>query len=254
MARRSKNEPSKAGSPAWMSTYGDMVTLLLCFFVLLFAMSTIDITKFKAIINSFDNNIDLMPGGQAIEVGELITSGISQLDILGFYLEQSDGEDFQDFDNRLENAREIANDIGEYLDEQNISDRVEITYSAQYIQLSLEGAILFDSGKAELKPDGAELIDIIGNVLKRYEDNEIAIEGHTDNVPMNTIQFPSNWHLSSARAITVANFLMTHKEFSPEKLFAVGYGEYRPIDDNSTVQGRAKNRRVEIKIINKLQK
>ncbi|TCK97899.1 chemotaxis protein MotB [Natranaerovirga hydrolytica] len=254
MARRRQQKPesSQNGAPAWMNTYGDMVTLLLCFFVLLFSMSTIDIVKFQELISSFDNRIDLMPGGMAIEEGEMIVSGISQLDDLAFYTEQGRDGDEDSYEERLEESRETAEAIEELLEEHNISDNVEVNYTAQYIQLSLDGAFLFDSGLADLKNEGIELMEIVGDILRNYESQDIAVEGHTDNIPIESFRFPSNWYLSSARAITVADYLINNKGFNPETLFAVGYGEYRPVDTNSTAQGRARNRRVEIKIVNEV--
>ncbi|MFP4697255.1 MAG: OmpA family protein [Eubacteriales bacterium] len=256
MAKKKQPDIPPKGSPAWMNTYGDLVTLLLCFFVLLFSMSSIDIEKFKAMISSFDEHIDLMPGGRSIEEGDLISNGINQLEDLEIYFLQRDYEEQkndEENEERLEKAEEIASDIGEYLEKNNISDKVEITYTAQYIQLSLSGAILFDSGEADLLQEAETLIETIGDILKKYKNNKIAIEGHADNVKINTKEFPSNWYLSSARAIEVADYLMENKSFAPENISAVGFGEYRPIASNDTVEGRAKNRRVEIKVINTLE-
>jgi chemotaxis protein MotB len=255
MARNKKSDTSK-GSPAWMNTYSDLVTLLLCFFALLFSMSSIDIEKFKALISSFDSHIDLMPGGLAVEEGPLITNGITQLDDIALYFlhegEEGEYESEEVIQEKLAQAKDIAEDLDEYLEAYNIRDQVEITYTAQYVQLSLKGAILFDSARSELKTDALSLIDTLGDVLKKYEDKKIAIEGHTDNLPINTRQFPNNWYLSAARAITVATYLTENKNFSPENVSAIGYGEYRPIASNGTAEGRAENRRVEIKIINTL--
>jgi chemotaxis protein MotB len=111
----------------------------------------------------------------------------------------------------------------------------------------LNNAILFDSGKADIKTDNDETLDKLGNILGSL-DNYIRVEGHTDNIPIHTSVYPSNWELSSARAASVVR-LFIDEGISPEKVVAVGYGEYKPVADNSTAEGRAKNRRIDIIVL-----
>ena len=259
---RQKQEEAKKGAPEWMNTYGDLVTLLLCFFILLFSFSSIDVAKFKALVNSFENNIDLLTGGQAVEEGDMVNNGISQLDELATYYINEKSKDTNEQETEKDNDNEektntenekIAKDIKEYVEKKNIANKIDVTYTAQYVLLSLNGATLFDSGKADLRADSIQLLNSISEVLKKYTKNTIAIEGHTDNRPINTSQFPSNMYLSSARAIKVYEYLVGNKKFDAKKLFAVGYGEYRPVASNENEAGRSKNRRVEIKIINSIE-
>jgi chemotaxis protein MotB len=247
-----QEEPEGGGLPAWMGTYGDLVTLLLCFFVLLFSMSSVDVAKFKAAMSSFSSQIDVMPGGEAMRDGELINNGIDQVEEMkvvfmnGLAIED-DGDDTES----KSTTKEIAKDIQEFLYEHGLETDVEVSYNASHVKLNLPGEMLFDSGKAALKKNAITIIDIISGMIieREYNNYDIEVDGHTDNVPMNSIRFPSNWELSSARAIAVGNRLMYVHKFKPDKIACTGYGEFRPVATNTTAQGRAMNRRVEIKIV-----
>ncbi|WP_304941743.1 OmpA family protein [Vallitalea guaymasensis] len=256
MARKRKTEEGKSGSPAWMSTYGDLVTLLLCFFVLLFSMSSIDVAKFKAAMSSFRNQIDIMPGGTSLTDDELISNGISQVNGLETIfdnkvpLEEEGEEDADLTKSKLEEAKKDAEEINEYLKKEGYENEVEVEYNSNIIKLTIEGEILFESGHAELTPDAIKLVDVISVKVKELlADKTIQIEGHTDNRPINTARYPSNWELSQARAIAVGYRLINEHNIDPSKIAATGYGEYRPLTDNSTPEGRAINRRVEIKLV-----
>lgn len=258
MSRKRKSNQPKSGSPAWMNTYGDLVTLLLCFFVLLFSMSSIDVAKFKAAMSSFQNQIDVMPGGTALTDNELISNGITQINGIEQIfdnkvpLEEKGKEDEDITKSKLEEAKKDAEKINEYLKEQGYENEVKVEYNSNIIKLTIEGEILFESGKADLTPEAVKLIDVISvKLIEHLPDKTIQIEGHTDNRPINTIRFPSNWELSQARAIAVGYRLIGEHGIDPSKIAATGYGEYRPLpdSDNNTPEGRAKNRRVEIKIV-----
>lgn len=243
MAGRHK-QPQKKGSPAWMTTYSDLVTLLLCFFAVLFSMSSINADKFRAFINSFNDSMDMYFSGQTIGDGSMIGNGINQLpdfEILYYdhlnYNPETSGEE----------VRKQVEQMKEFIEENQLEEEVAVEYTDNFIKLSLiNDGILFDTGKAQLKKEALEILSILSEQLIQYQDNYIKIEGHTDNVPIRTTQYPSNWYLSSARAISVAEFLISEKGFDPEIMSADGRGEYAPIASNDTPEGRAKNRRVEI--------
>lgn len=264
MARKKREEESSGGG-AWLNTYADLVTNLLCLFVLLFSFSSIDSNDFKILVTAFNPNVGFLEGGNSFLEGRIVGSGITQLseldmvyiDILEVSMEEEREEAIEDYKEQEEKekeaqAEEIANALKEGLLESNIADDVVISYNSQYIRLAMNGAVLFDSGKANLRSDAIDLVNKLGDLLKPYEKFSIAIEGHTDNVPMNSMQFPSNWHLSSGRAISVAKYFIENKGFSDENIYAVGYGEFRPAASNDTAEGRAQNRRVEIVITNTL--
>ncbi len=269
LARKKKAEEGKKGSPEWMATFSDLMNLLLCFFVLLFSMSSIDAAKFEQVVASLTNSFTIFPsGGAGIGEGKLINNGVSQLQNLGTYFKDM-GNTSNDENNKTpdsvdeykEQLKEEQKKAGEKLYdeitglvkankiEQYIS--VGLDEEFQYIKISMYGAILFDSGKAEIKPSAVGILSKIGDILKKYEKYRIGIEGHTDNVPItNATLFKNNWWLSQARAGNVLEYFISEKNLSPKNLEAIGKGEYDPVTDNKTDEGRRKNRRVEIKIYN----
>ena len=280
MAKKRKEEAPPPGSPAWMSTYGDMVTLLLCFFVLLFSMSTVDAAKFEAMAASFSQTFSIFTqGSTAIGDGILISNGVSQLNELSEYFnttgltadsdENTDQVDKENTDADkqwsdvtsaeefleqagLKESEEMAEKIEEAIKENNMADVVDIKFTAQYVELTLKGALLFESGSANLKEDVKPTLDKVGMILQKYSTGTVEIEGHTDNVPITGGRYASNSELSSARALSVFNYFMDTTSLNPAYLKHAGRGEYVPIADNSTPEGRAKNRRVEIRIFNSL--
>lgn len=271
MAKRKEDTPPP-GSPAWMATFSDLMNLLLCFFVMLFAMSSIEEAKLQEFVAAMNNTFSVFDGGaSAIGDGILISNGVSQLNELDQYINstgkiadsETDGEDFNDYemspeameeileDKMLEDNEERVEEIEEVLSESDIADEVEVSFTAQYVKLTMNGGLLFDSGSAELKDDAKIIIDKVGVILERYGDaGTIEIEGHTDNVPIKSAQFPSNEELSSARALSVFYYLLDNTALNPLNLKHAGMGERVPIADNSTPEGRSRNRRVEILIYN----
>lgn len=265
MAKRKPDEPKK-GAPAWQTTFGDLMNLLLCFFVLLFAMSTIDEDKQEQIIASFNDMFSVFDGGaSAIGDGMLISNGVSQLNELDQYINSTGkmdqgevlDEDMVNVQEKMEEAQmeeseEMAEKIQEAVDEQGLGKEIDVDFTAQYVQLTLKGGILFDSGSVELKEEALPVLDQVGKILERYAQGTIEIEGHTDNVPMSGAKYSNNNELSSGRALSVFDYLMSVTNLSPADVKHSGRGEYVPIADNSTAEGRARNRRVEIKIYNSL--
>ena len=128
--------------------------------------------------------------------------------------------------------------------------QVEVDFNAEYVLLTLNGALLFDSGKSEIRQDAYPLIDKIGAILTNYKSNIIEIEGHTDNVPISNAKYENNDVLSMYRALNVADYIRSITDLDPGLIKSSGRGEYVPVADNSTPEGRARNRRVEIKIYN----
>ena len=133
---------------------------------------------------------------------------------------------------------------------EEIQNQVEVDFNAEYVLLTLNGALLFDSGKSEIRQDAYPLIDKIGAILTNYKSNIIEIEGHTDNVPISNVKYENNDVLSMYRALNVADYIRSITDLDPGLIKSSGRGEYVPVADNSTPEGRARNRRVEIKIYN----
>ncbi len=273
MAKRKEDAPP-AGSPAWMSTFSDLMNLLLCFFVMLFSMSTIQEDKLAALVASMNNTFSIFDAGAtAIGEGILISNGVSQLNELDQYINSTgktadsdtEGENFEEFEKspdatekmeeileqeKLQQNEETAENVEEALQEEAIGDQVDVSFTAQYIQLTMKGALLFDSGSAELKEESREVLSKVGRVLEQYSDGTVEIEGHTDNVPITTARYASNEELSSARALSVFYYLKDNTYLNPADLKHAGMGERVPVADNSTEAGRSMNRRVEIRIYN----
>lgn len=270
-----KPEEIKPGLPAWQGTFGDLMNLLLCFFVLLFSMASMDAAKFEEVAASFSSAFSIFSGGEmAIGKGALIGDGVSQLTELSSYVtsmglaqsgEDSDAEEdaIGEMEEKelldaaeeaqMEASQELAEKIQEALEEGEIDQEVSLNYTSQFVQLTIQGSILFDSGKVDIKADAIPVIDKVGTILETYAGGTIEIEGHTDNVPMTSGgKYSNNDELSSGRALSVFNYLVENTNLDPVKLVHTGRGEYDPIADNSTDEGRARNRRVEIKIYNPL--
>lgn len=242
--KKQEDEPKK-GAPAYMNTYGDMMTLLLTFFVLLFSMSTIDAAKFKAVIASFEGSIGILDGADTInESANILGNGVSQFPGSS---DRSTLEQAAKLDAELEKLKE---DLQEYTSNANIDDQLVVEKNGDEVIIRFADTVLFESGKAEIKAGAIQTLDALSAKLKEYmaDGYTLRFEGHTDNVPIHTAYFPSNFELSSARASAVARFYIEERNFSPEKISIEGMSEYHPIADNKTEEGKSKNRRVEIKI------
>ena len=268
MAKRKPEEP-KPGAPAWQCTFADLMNLLLCFFVLLFSMSTVDAKKFEMIAASFSETFSIFDAGAtAIGDGVLISNGVSQLNELDQYINstgktaesETEANEMDDYEamaaqmeaDKMAASEELAEKIQEAVSESSMDKDIDITFTSQYVQLTLKGSILFDSGQSELKKESLPIIGKVAAILERYAESTVEIEGHTDNVPISTSEYKSNDVLSSYRALAMFNYLVENTNLDPANLKHSGRGEYMPVADNSTPEGRAKNRRIEIKIYNTL--
>ena len=246
-----------------MNTFADLMNLLLCFFVMLFSMSSVNEEKFEKVIASFQSTFSILPGGGAsIGEGELISSGISQLENFDSYYNQqlssqSDGQTEEEKDiteayeqQELEESEDMAQQLENALSQYGIQDDVEVDFNAEYVTLNMNGALLFDSASAELRDEAYPLVNKLGKILVTYDNNIIEVEGHTDNVPIHSSKYEDNNVLSMYRALAVANYLRDTTTLDPAYIKSSGRGEYVPSADNATPEGRARNRRVEIKIYN----
>ncbi len=265
MAKK-RSEDAPKGSPAWMSTFSDLMNLLLCFFVLLFSMSSVDVDKFQQMIASLQNTISIFPqGDMSIGDGQMVGAGVRQLEFLDSYYNEmanskseDDGESegggntvYEQYkEEALQESERMEEDIQEQLANSGIQNMVEVEFNAEYVELNLNGAILFDSGSADIITEAYPMVDKIGTILEGYKENIIEVEGHTDNVPISSQRYESNDVLSMYRALSVANYIRSITDIDPSHIKSSGRGDYVPIADNSTPEGRARNRRVVIKIYN----
>lgn len=270
MGKQRKEDAPPPGAPAWQSTFADLMNLLLCFFVLLFSMSTVDAQKFELIAASFSQTFSILSGGaQAIGDGMLVSNGVSQLNELDSYINSMgrvtdengmsklEGEEENDAkaeyeEEMIKESEALAEKIQEAIDESNLDKEVDVNFTSQYVLLTMNGALLFDSGQATIREDAIPLVSKVGVILERYAHHTIEVEGHTDNVPISNARFANNNELSDARALAVFDYLVENTTLNPANIKHSGRGEYVPVADNSSDEGRAKNRRVEVKIYHAL--
>ncbi len=227
---RNKKGGEEAGAPLWMVTYSDMITLVLAFFILLFSFSVIDDAKFFEVLSSlrvsFLGSEGILPGSQRPSLAD-----------------DDAPEDSSQLDELIITYINILN----YIEESDLTGSMEVHLEERGIVIAIPDALLFAPAEAELKNEAQEMLVEVAGLLDQV-GNQIIVEGHTDNVPINTLLFPSNWELSVARAVTVTRFLVEARGLDPLRFVAAGYGEFHPITTNLKSEGRAKNRRVNIVI------
>ena len=256
MARGRKPPDDEGGGYNWMDTYGDLVTLLLCFFVLLYAFSSIDAEKWQELVGAFTGNT-------VTTVEQLDTKTVKEDAIVVEGVEKDDNESEEDL---YEQPANIV--IDEYEDEFDAlyqAIRYYITYNDLETKISVNKdddiiivrfleVVLFNSGKAAILDEGREVLNHIISIISENDEaiQMLRIEGHTDNVPIHTSEFESNWELSMARANAALKVFIEADVLDLGKLSAAAYGEYQPVDTNDTVDGRASNRRVDF-VIEKLE-
>ena len=260
MARRRRIPDAEPGAPRWIVTYSDMFTLLLAFFVMLYAMSVPDIEKFKKIADALSvrnmniAEIDIPPeAGVILQVvdkeGVLEITQVEDAEILT----EEEKEMLEISRVAAEELNFMASGFKTYFGENYFQGSIDVFVSADYVKLTFGDGVLFDSGRADLKPAAVEILEYVARELLKYPENEIKIEGHTDNVPIYAPPlYKNNMWLSSARAITVRDYFTELMGLKPERIYVEGRGEYSPIESNDTNEGKAKNRRVEIRIMSKL--
>ena len=224
----------------WLIPYADMLTLLLALFIVLFAMSQVDSSKFRelkrALESAFSGGVGIISSDSNIPEQDDNSPNPLDPDPLNEFLLE---------DERLQQYKKM---LDEYFQEQGLEKSVTNSITEKGLQVSIQEMALFDSGKAILHPEALDVITNISVILGDM-DNYVEISGHTDNLPISTSEFPSNWELSVARSLNVMKYMLTNQKLNPARFSVVGYGEYRPIRSNETEEGRAANRRVELLIL-----
>ena len=240
MARR-KQEEEHENHERWMVSYADFLTLLFAFFVVMYAISSVNEGKYRvlseSIVSAFRNET-VSSGGQSIVVIQASSSQPKQV-------EPNKTQDLAKQRQR-EKMRNVAKDILEVLAPLVQQGKVRVLETTRGVTIEINDSILFSPGQAQLHPTSVKAMQAVAEVLAA-SDFPIIIEGHTDSVPINTLQFPSNWELSAVRATTVLR-LFADAGVGAERLTAIGYGETRPVEPNLLAEGRARNRRVTIMI------
>ncbi len=236
-----------------MATFSDLMNLLLCFFVLLYSMSTIDEEKYDAIRASLSMGVGIFQGDKTI----LNENGIISADITQIEEDSNVSDALQEVvESKKEHVSDMYDEISEMFEDKNISSNiVDISIDPEYnfVKFTIEGSILFHSGSATLRNEAMPVLSKLGDILKVYDQYLIEVEGHTDNVPITlNKEYDNNMWLSTARALNTATYLVDEKGINPSTIKSSGRGEHEPIASNETSIGRGKNRRVEIKIYHQL--
>ncbi|MCR4441835.1 MAG: OmpA family protein [Peptococcaceae bacterium] len=226
---RKKKHADHINMERWLISYADFITLLFILFIILYSFSQIDIQKYKQMAASLAGEF-----GGSNPIMEHQGQGHSE--------EKSPAE----IEN--ETLARLAEEIRAYGQQRGITPNLAFRVDERGLHISITGTVLFNDASAALTPQAKEFISIIFEQLKNLP-NPILIEGHTDNRPINTREFPSNWELSAARSINLVRYLIEEYKFDPRRLSSAAYGEYRPVAPNDTPENQAKNRRVEIIIL-----
>ncbi|MCX7841910.1 MAG: OmpA family protein [Clostridia bacterium] len=252
MARKKIEAEESGGAPEWMTTYSDLVTLLLTFFILLFSMAVLDKQKFQEVAFSLKSSLTHKSNGEMFmdNTGKEIFSVMDQVNVADSDENSQKNDDVSkntSSGDSKEKIEKMIKDFQKAIDELKLNDLVKVLEEDEQVILRVDSVVLFDLGSADIKESGKVALQKLSEVLKSV-NNEIIVQGHTDNIPVNTYLFPTNWELSTKRATNVVLFLVNNCGLKPTKLTATGNGEFKPIAPNDSDQNRQKNRRIDILI------
>lgn len=246
MARRQKKQREEHTDESWLLPYADMLTLLLALFIILFASSTIDATKYQQIMTAFNQNFQ--GGTGIIDYPVPVPTGVEDPS----EEQKTDNSEESKKAEEREDLNELKEQIDEYIGHNELETELETNLSSDGLLLTIVDNALFHSGSADVREDALGLARSISELLVASAPRKIVVAGHTDDVPIHNAHFRSNWDLSSLRALNFMKILLDNERIDPRNLSATGYGEYHPVDTNDTEQGRARNRRVEVLIMPKV--
>ena len=216
----------------WLVTYADLMTLLLVFFVLLYSISSLNMEKFKRAIQAIQ-----------VSLGET-NPRVGLMDLVNVPEAQDQNFVIEDLTGLRSREQEMLESLNEVISDKNQSENILVYAKDGKIIIQIRGTILFASGSAEFNEAAIPILKEIVNIIQTYPEYDVNIKGHTDDIPIETVQFPSNWELSAVRATTVLKFLIGGG-VNPHRLTATGYGELLPLVPNDSAENRATNRRVE---------
>lgn len=234
------------GAPAWMATMADLFSLLLTFFILLLSFSNMDLVKFRALSKSIQQALGVTAQTSAgifnnnsnpIDFDTLNYNSPNNMDLVG------SGQD-KVVIKKVDEHEQMAKEIAQVVAEMGLEDTVTVKSSSRGVLMQVQGQVFFSAGAAQIKEASHPFLDEIARVIKASPFS-VAIEGHTDDTPIHTARFPSNWELSTSRAISALRYLVDHGEIDPRRLSSAGFADTRPLVPNDTVEHQRQNRRVE---------
>lgn len=259
MARKRRPSEDEYMDESWLIPYADILTLLLALFIVLFASSSIDTQKFQQMMSSFSNVLgggpSVMDMGTLIPIGEEMGQTGKNADKFGdpSHSPRDSQQELTELQKRVQEEtvqlEQLKHNIDAYISDNELSSQLSTELNNLQLVLRISDNALYASGSADVRRESQGLAEAIADMLVEYPQYEVIVSGHTDNVPINNAFYRDNWDLSTARALNFMKLLLANPELDPARFSSVGHGEYRPVADNDTRDGRALNRRVEISII-----
>lgn len=245
MARRRKKPfiSSETSSSGWIVTFSDLMTLLLTFFILLYSISTVSEAKFRQAAASLQS---VLSGNPTTVIFEDPAAGAETMPFDPMHQQPlSNVSNAVAMDMKI---RDMYEKIQKFIEDNQLNAEIDVTYNAKGVLVNISEAVLFESGSAVIKTEGQLLLDTMSRLLNTM-DNEVEVQGHTDNKPIRTEKYPTNWELSVDRAVQVTRYFIQHHQIEPQRLKAAGFAEFQPLVPNDTPEHMAQNRRVNLLII-----
>jgi len=227
----SKCPKCKKGAPAYMLIFGDLMSLLLTFFIMLLTMANFEPIKYAMTVQSLQGAFGILESFPTVAIMPIVKI-----------------PKFGDADERRKQSQEDAIEFQQEMKDQSLEDAVKVKVTETGIAVMLSDPLIFAVGSDEINPKVLPILKEVAKMIERDPKAKVRVEGHTDDVPIKSAKFPSNWELSAARALKIIKKLSENSSVNPGNLSAVGYGEHRPIVPNTSKENRAKNRRIEIYI------
>lgn len=259
MKKKTKHEPHEEhNDESWLLPYSDLMTLLLALFIVLYGMSTVDAKKFEELSQAF--NAALNGGVSVLDQSSINGNSRDTPKDAQSKERQQSMQNLTEQQKRTalmkqeqEDLEKLKQQLDQYIKQSGLTSQLSTKLNQSELLITISDNALFPSGKADLKPQAETLAKELSTLLANFPNYEILVSGHTDNVPIDNAEFASNWDLSFARARNFMEVLLQNSKLDPKMFSPIGYGEYHPVADNDTEDGRAKNRRVEVAIIRKYQ-
>ncbi|WP_046231873.1 flagellar motor protein MotB [Paenibacillus algorifonticola] len=239
--KRNKHEHEEEHvDESWLLPYSDLMTLLVALFIVLYAMSSADAAKFEQMSQAF--RIAFAGGSGVLEGQPALENPVISKSDQGNVQETPETTHTQEI-TELEN---IQSQVNQYISDHQLTTKLETQMTDEGLLITIKDDVLFASGSAKVQSSNIGIVKDISQLLVMDPIHNVIISGHTDNVPIGTTEFDSNWHLSAMRALNFLNLLLQNKELDPQYFSSKGFGEFKPIDSNATEAGKQRNRRVEI--------
>lgn len=266
--KRKHDDHDEHMDESWLIPYADLLTLLLALFIVLYAMNSVDLKKFDQMSQAFsiafnNSGAGILDFPSAVENGDDPKKNDSDSDDKNNTKDsqRQDEEDQKQNDETTDDSlqelikkeqaelEDLKKKIDDYIDKNGLSSDLETQLNMSQLLITISDNALFSPGQATVKPESKALATAIAKMLQQYPNYDIIVSGHTDNTPVNRSEFKSNWDLSSTRAIRFMDIMLENKNLDPKRFSAIGYGEYHPVEENTSAENKAKNRRVEVSIL-----